>query len=240
MNNARTTANFRYGYCTVMFFSENIESLPNPFAIGDILYLRRYIFSLVKDSHLKSMMKASKPEITHQIIVHGPCYMVMSKIKILLNINFQKLSSISINKNTAQWKKTLEISDNLPEDFWVNTQFCWPFQPVSTQKIKISLFKSLEKMNKEFLESEMEKDNWLLETAQLLLKKKKSVNWEVSLKSERMMMVKMKSLITTSLHFLDFHNGLLMLNHSFNKKTPWKLKSKQKCILTSAFWILLL
>lgn len=102
MNNARTTANFRYGYCTVMFFSENIESLPNPFAIGDILYLRRYIFSLVKDSHLKSMMKASKPEITHQIIVHGPCYMVMSKIKILLNINFQKLSSISINKNTPQ------------------------------------------------------------------------------------------------------------------------------------------
>lgn len=159
MNNARTTANFRYGYCTVMFFSENIESLPNPFAIGDILYLRRYIFSLVKDSHSKSMMKASKPEITHQIIVHGPCYMVMSKIKILLNINFQKLSSISINKNTAQWKKTLEISDNLPEDFWVNTQFCWPFQPVSTQKIKILLFKSLEKMNKEFLELEMEKDN---------------------------------------------------------------------------------
>lgn len=112
-----------------------------------------------EDSHSKSMMKASKPEITQQLIVHGPCYMVMSKIKILLNINFQKLSSISINKNTPQWKKTLEISDNLPEDFWVNTQFCWPFQPVSTQKIKISLFKSLEKMNKEFLELGMEKDN---------------------------------------------------------------------------------
>jgi hypothetical protein len=44
MNTSRTTANFRYGYCTVMFFSENIESLPNTFAIGDIIYLRRYFF----------------------------------------------------------------------------------------------------------------------------------------------------------------------------------------------------
>ena len=102
MNNARTTANFRYGYCTVMFFSENIESLPNPFAIGDILYLRRYIFSLVKDLHSKSMMKVSKLEIIQQLIVHGPYYMVILKIKILLNINFLKLSSISINKNTLQ------------------------------------------------------------------------------------------------------------------------------------------
>lgn len=41
MNTSRTTANFRYGYCTVMFFSENIESLPNVFAIGDLIYLRR-------------------------------------------------------------------------------------------------------------------------------------------------------------------------------------------------------
>lgn len=44
MNTSRTTTNFRYGYCTVMFFAENIESLPNPFAIGDIIYLRRYFF----------------------------------------------------------------------------------------------------------------------------------------------------------------------------------------------------
>lgn len=102
MNNARTTANFRYGYCTVMFFSENIESLPNPFAIGDILYLRRYIFSLIKDLHSKSMMKVSKPEIIQQLIAHGPYYMVMLKIKILLNINYLKQSSISINKNTLQ------------------------------------------------------------------------------------------------------------------------------------------
>lgn len=50
MNNARTTANFRYGYCTVMFFSENIESLPNPFAIGDILYLRRFAFEVYDES----------------------------------------------------------------------------------------------------------------------------------------------------------------------------------------------
>jgi hypothetical protein len=41
MNTSKTTAQFRYGYCTVMFFAENIENLPNPFSIGDILYLRR-------------------------------------------------------------------------------------------------------------------------------------------------------------------------------------------------------
>lgn len=41
MNIARTTTKFRYGYCTVMFFAEKIEHLPNPFAIGDIIYLRR-------------------------------------------------------------------------------------------------------------------------------------------------------------------------------------------------------
>jgi len=41
MNTLKTTAQFRYGYCTVMFFAENIENLPNPFSIGDILYLRR-------------------------------------------------------------------------------------------------------------------------------------------------------------------------------------------------------
>lgn len=123
MNTARTTANFRYGYCTVMFFSENIESLPNPFAIGDILYLRRYIFYLNKDLHSKSMTKVSKPEITHQVIAHGPYYMVKFKIKISLNINFQKLSLISINKNTPLWKKTSEISDNSPEDSWERTLF---------------------------------------------------------------------------------------------------------------------
>jgi hypothetical protein len=42
MNPANTTANFRYGYCTVMFFAENAEALPNPYSIGDIIYLRRY------------------------------------------------------------------------------------------------------------------------------------------------------------------------------------------------------
>jgi hypothetical protein len=41
MNTSNTTANFRYGYCTVMFFSENIENLPNVFSIGDLIYLRR-------------------------------------------------------------------------------------------------------------------------------------------------------------------------------------------------------
>lgn len=41
MNTSKTAVNFRYGYCTVMFFSEKIENLPNPFAIGDILYMRR-------------------------------------------------------------------------------------------------------------------------------------------------------------------------------------------------------
>lgn len=41
MNPSNTTANFRYGYCTVMFFADSAEALPNPYAIGDIIYLRR-------------------------------------------------------------------------------------------------------------------------------------------------------------------------------------------------------
>ena len=41
MNTTNTTINFRYGYCTVMFFADKLEHLPNPFSIGDILYLRR-------------------------------------------------------------------------------------------------------------------------------------------------------------------------------------------------------
>jgi hypothetical protein len=41
MNTSKTTANFRYGYCTVLFFSETMEALPNVFALGDLIYLRR-------------------------------------------------------------------------------------------------------------------------------------------------------------------------------------------------------
>ncbi len=41
MNTTNTTINFRYGYCTVMFFADKFENLPNPFSIGDILYMRR-------------------------------------------------------------------------------------------------------------------------------------------------------------------------------------------------------
>lgn len=50
MNIARTTVNFRYGYCTVMFFADKIEHLPNPFAIGDLIYLRRFAFEVYNQS----------------------------------------------------------------------------------------------------------------------------------------------------------------------------------------------
>jgi hypothetical protein len=41
MNPSNTTVNFRYGHCTVMFFDDKAENLPNTLAIGDVLYLRR-------------------------------------------------------------------------------------------------------------------------------------------------------------------------------------------------------
>jgi len=90
MNTSKTTANFRYGYCTVMFFSDNIESLPNPFSIGDIIYLRRYFSSINEDSLLKYMTKTSKLVTTQLLIAHGPYSEETFKTKISLNINSQE------------------------------------------------------------------------------------------------------------------------------------------------------
>lgn len=50
MNPSNTTANFRYGYCTVMFFAESAQALPNPYAIGDLIYLRRFAFNIYSET----------------------------------------------------------------------------------------------------------------------------------------------------------------------------------------------
>jgi hypothetical protein len=41
-NTSRYNPHQKYPYLTVFFYSPKIEDLPNPQAIGDILYLRRY------------------------------------------------------------------------------------------------------------------------------------------------------------------------------------------------------
>ncbi len=41
LNFSKYATSFKFGYCTVMFFSEDISTLPKPQAIGDIIYLRR-------------------------------------------------------------------------------------------------------------------------------------------------------------------------------------------------------
>lgn len=41
-NTTRYNPHQKYPYLTVFFYSPKIEDLPNPKAIGDLLYLRRY------------------------------------------------------------------------------------------------------------------------------------------------------------------------------------------------------
>ena len=180
------------------------------------------------------MMNASKLVTTQPHIAHGPCSMAMSTIKISPNINSLDQIWIWTNKNIHLWKKTSEISEILPEGSFKRTLSFWPFQLVSTPRIKILLFKSLERTNKASLESETEKDKWSSETVPASLRKKKSENSEVSLRSEKTKMVKMKLLITISPHCSDSQNGLLMPKPSFNKSQPCKSKNKLKCTLTWA------
>ncbi len=182
------------------------------------------------------MTKASKLEIILPHIAHGPCCMVMFRIKILQNINFLDLTWISVCKNIAPWKRMSETWENSPEDSFIEILSCSLFQLVLTPRIKTWLFKLLERTNKDFWESETVRKKWLSEIAQLLLRRSKSASSEVSLRSERTKTEKMKSSTTTSRPSSDFPNGPLTLKHSSKNKTLWRWRKKQKCTLTLATW----